>query len=75
MLCHVSLVTNLNFNAVPFSGLQYSSGQEVCFMFSLHASVVAQGNVVRAMSASYGKAYIRPFAETKPLNLQPQKLA
>jgi hypothetical protein len=22
-----------------------------------------------------GKAYIRPFAETKPLNLQPQKFA
>jgi hypothetical protein len=38
-----------------------------------HASAVAQGNVVRAMSASYGKAYIRPFAETKPLNLQPPK--
>jgi hypothetical protein len=42
---------------------------------SSHASAVALGNVVRTMSASYGKAYIRPFAKTKPLNLQPQKFA
>jgi hypothetical protein len=40
-----------------------------------YASAVAQGNVSGPCQLSMGKAYIRLFATTKPINLRPPKLA